>query len=159
MKGLRIELYQPVYLKDFVRLNSEWIQTFFHLESSDHVILNDPEGYILKKGGQIFFAVDETGKAVGCCALIKCAEEGCYELAKMAVSPDSRGKGVGSMLGEAVLAYARGQGYSKLVLEGNTRLEASIALYRKMGFHEVPNEHAVYERCNIKMELDIDGNE
>ncbi|MCD8165408.1 MAG: hypothetical protein LUE93_04325 [Bacteroides sp.] len=55
MEELRIELYRPEYKKDFVRLNSAWIETFFHLESSDHIVLNDPEGTILDKGGQIFF--------------------------------------------------------------------------------------------------------
>ncbi|HJD76856.1 ribosomal protein S18 acetylase RimI-like enzyme [Bacteroides reticulotermitis] len=155
MNELRIELYQPVYLRDFVRLNLEWIQTFFHLESSDRVVLNDPERYILKQGGQIFFAVNGQGKPVGCCALIKHAPEGYYELAKMAVSPQYQGRGIGTLLGEALLAYAREHEVRKIVLEGNTRLASSIALYRKLGFQEVPNLNAAYERCNIKMELNI----
>lgn len=155
MTELRIELYKSAYLRDFVRLNSEWIQTFFHLESSDRVVLNDPEGYILKQGGQIFFAVNEQGRPVGCCALINHPSEERFELAKMAVSPHYQGKGVGRLLGEAALAYARGQGVKTVFLEGNTRMVASIVLYRKLGFKEVPISRAAYSRCNIMMELDL----
>jgi N-acetylglutamate synthase and related acetyltransferases len=155
MDGLRIELYQPSYLKDFVRLNTEWITTFFHLEKSDRVVLNDPEGYILNKGGQIFFAVNENGKVVGCCALIAHSRQEVYELAKMAVSPAYQGKGVGSLLGQAVLAYSRGNEYKKLFLEGNTKMRASISLYRKLGFLEIPRNGASYSRCNIMMELEL----
>ncbi|MDO4164235.1 MAG: GNAT family N-acetyltransferase, partial [Bacteroides sp.] len=96
---MRIELYQLIYRKDFVRLNSEWIRKFFHLEHSDHVILNDPEGYILNQGGQIFFAVDDENHAVGCCALVHHADTGSYELAKMAVDEHCQGHGTGYLLG------------------------------------------------------------
>lgn len=155
MDGVRIELYQPVYRSDFVRLNSEWIRRFFHLESSDRVVLNDPEEYILKRGGQIFFAVDGERHAVGCCALINHPEKNSYELAKMAVSDHCQGMGLGRLLGESAVEYARSHGIRKLFLEGNTRLEASIALYRKLGFREVPMTHPVYRRCNIMMELNL----
>lgn len=40
--------------------------------------------------------------------------------------------------------------------EGNTRLEASIALYRKLGFHEIPLQGNAYERCDILMLFDLD---
>ena len=73
----------------------------------------------------------------------------------MAVSPQYQGRGIGTLLGEALLAYAREHEVRKIVLEGNTRLASSIALYRKLGFQEVPNLNAAYERCNIKMELNI----
>ena len=153
MGELRNELYQPSYQSDFVRLNSEWIKTFFHLESSDRVVFTDPEGYILNKGGQIFFVVNEYGKPVGCCALMSHPEKGIYELAKMAVTPGYQGKGAGSLLGEAALAYARSNGYKKIFLEGNTKMDASIALYKKLGFRAVPKRGASYKRCNIMMEL------
>ncbi len=155
MTELRIELYKSDYLRDFVRLNSEWIQTFFHLESSDLDAFSDPEKYILKQGGQIFFAVNELGRPVGCCALINHPDEKCFELAKMAVSPNHQGRGVGRLLGEAVLAYARGQGIERIFLEGNMRLEASLALYRKLGFKKAAMRENTHQRCDIIMELDL----
>ena len=37
-------------------------------------------------------------------------------------------------------------------LEGNTRLKASIAIYRSLGFVEIPLRGNAYERCDILME-------
>ena len=37
-------------------------------------------------------------------------------------------------------------------LEGNTRLKASIAIYRSLGFVEIPLQGNAYERCDILME-------
>ncbi len=154
MSKWHVELYKPLYRADFVHLNSEWIRTCFRLEPSDREIFNDPEGKIIKPGGQIFLAVDEAGTCIGCCALIR-QGAGIFELAKMAVAPQSQGSGVGKLLGEAALSYARAQGAKKVFLEGNTRLEVSIRLYRKLGFREVPLGEVVYDRCNIRMEMDV----
>ena len=77
--------YSPTYKEDFKRLNVEWISTYFTVEPHDLEQLDDPEGYILSKGGKIFFA--KQGEAIiGTCALIKVSETS-YELAKMGVSP------------------------------------------------------------------------
>ena len=73
----------------------------------------------------------------------------------MAVSPGSRGAGIGRRLGEALVQYAREHGVRHLFLEGNTALETSIALYRKLGFREEPMRNPAYGRCNIMMRLDL----
>lgn len=154
MEDLEIVTYQPEYKEDFVRLNSEWITTFFHLESSDLLALNDPEGYILNKGGQIFFALHQ-GKVVGCCALIPHPDDGTYELGKMAVTPKVQGLGIGYRLGLSLISYADNLGARRIFLEGNTQMEASIVLYRKLGFEVILIDEAAYERCDIKMELEL----
>ena len=46
-------------------------------------------------------------------------------------------------------------GAKRLYLEGNTRLAASIHLYRDLGFKEVPLEGSTYDRCDIIMELKL----
>ena len=74
----------------------------------------------------------------------------------MAVSPKAQGRGIGRMLGESLVDYARKHGVRRIYLEGNTRLEASIALYRKLGFHEIPLQGNAYERCDILMLFDLD---
>lgn len=83
-------------------------------------------------------------------------EKQCHELAKMAVTPKAQGRGIGRMLGESLVDYARKHGVRRIYLEGNTRLEASIALYRKLGFHEIPLQGNAYERCDILMLFDLD---
>lgn len=152
---VHIVRWQPQYAADFVRLNKEWIETYFELEPSDLKIFKSPEQSIIAKGGEIFFAVDEQRKVLGCCALVYHPEDGRYELAKMAVSPQAQGQGIGYQLGMALLKQARSQGVKSLFLEANTRLEASIRLYRKLGFLAVPMQHPAYSRCNLYMELDL----
>lgn len=57
----------------------------------------------------------------------------------MAVSPAAQGHGTGYKLGKALIDYARGKGVKKLFLEANTRLEASVKLYHKLGFKAAEN--------------------
>ena len=52
-----------------------------------------------------------------------------------------------------MLDYARHHHVKRIFLEGNTHLEASISLYRKLGFKEIPLSGNAYERCDILMEL------
>lgn len=154
MEQIEIKLYKADYKEDFIRLNTEWITRFFRLEDSDIYTLNHVEEYIIDQGGQVFFALVD-GRPKGCCALIHHQEEDTYELAKMAVSPSAQGLGLGRKLGEALIAYARTKGIKQIFLEGNTLLETSIILYRKLGFKEVAISHAAYDRCNIMMKLNL----
>lgn len=151
---IKIVTFSERYREDFIRLNTEWIETYFRIEETDRRTFANIDSYILEGGGQIFLAVDEsTGEAVGCCALINHPEKGAYELAKMAVSPKAQGQHIGHKLAGALIEYARKKGARRLFLEGNTKLEASIHLYRSLGFREVKLEGSSYERCNIIMEM------
>ncbi|HKU62499.1 MAG TPA: GNAT family N-acetyltransferase [Gemmatimonadales bacterium] len=142
------------YREAFERLNREWIETYFAVEPSDLAVFRDPEGAIVRPGGQIFFVVDDAGVR-GTCALLPHAP-GVLELAKMAVSPAAQGKGYGELLMRAAIGYARERGVRKLMLVSNTGLAAAIGLYRKCGFREVPIERGIeYARADIQMELDL----
>lgn len=94
------------------------------------------------------------GTVVGTCALIKMDDER-YELAKMAVSEAARGKGIGWLLGRAIIERARDLGATTVYLESNTMLTPAIALYRKLGFKRVTGPPSPYHRCNIQMELGL----
>jgi len=140
----------------FKRLNEAWISTYFWLEDSDKYILNDPQSYILDKGGNVFIALKDA-RPVGTCALMVRDGITC-ELSKLAVEPLEQGKGIGYILGMALIEKARERGFKRIVLEGNTKMEASISLYRKLGFREIPAEYDIHDlanhkRCNIFMEL------
>ena len=151
---ITITTYKEQYKDDFIRLNKEWIERFFKLEESDLQTFAHIDSYIIGNGGQIFVAIDDkTGETVGCCALINHPDKQCYELAKMAVSPHSQGQHVGYELGKHLLEYAKEIGAKRIYLEGNTRLVASINLYRKLGFTEIPLDGNAYDRCDIIMEI------
>jgi DNA-binding MarR family transcriptional regulator/predicted GNAT family N-acyltransferase len=150
-KAVRIVDYQPKYQQAFKALNEEWISTWFTMEEADHKALDNPQGYILKKGGYILVALYE-GEPVGVCALIKMNDpEYDFELAKMAVTPRMKGKNIGWLLGQAALEKARTLGATKIYLESNTILKPAINLYHKLGFQKVVGHATPYERCNIQM--------
>lgn len=136
---------------DFARLNYEWISKDYKIEEHDREILDDPSGYIIGKGGQVFFALVGE-QAVGTVALIKIDEE-TFELAKMAVSPEFRGYNIGLKLINACIEYSEKAGKKRIVLDSNTKQIAAINLYKKVGFKEIPlDPNAPYERSNIRME-------
>lgn len=153
---IEIVEYRPQYKKAFYEFNRRWIESYWELEPHDIEVLNDPEGHILEKGGYIFVAL-YNGTPVGVCALCPMPEESPYdfELAKLAVNNSIRRKGIGHRLCDAVIAKARELGGRMLFLESNTRLKPAIALYRKLGFKELPEYHPAYARGDIQMELPL----
>ncbi|MDO5977906.1 bifunctional helix-turn-helix transcriptional regulator/GNAT family N-acetyltransferase [Flavivirga spongiicola] len=147
--------YLPEHHTDFKKLNEEWINSYFKMEDADRKALENPKDYILDRGGEILVAVQ--GKTVlGVCALLKMQDDDYdYELAKMAVSPKAQGKGIGYLLGKAIIEKAKSLGASNLYLESNTILKPAISLYEKLGFRKVASHYTPYERCNIQMELKL----
>jgi ribosomal protein S18 acetylase RimI-like enzyme len=78
------------------------------------------------------------------------------EIAKMAVAPAARGRGLGDRLMEASLEFARETGASRVIIVSNTVLAPAIRLYRKHGFVEVPLESdGRYQRANIRLEREL----
>jgi GNAT superfamily N-acetyltransferase len=144
-----IENFKKEYAVAFRDLNMAWLQEFFVAEPYDIEVLSNPEKYILDKGGDIYFVV-ENGLPVGTVALMynKYNE---LEFTKMAVDPTRQGKGYGKLLMNHCIDEARKMGASELILYSNTKLNPAITLYRTSGFEEIDIENSEYERCNIKM--------
>lgn len=137
-------------------MNEEWISKYFEMEEADYKALDNPEEYILDKGGKILVALYRD-EPLGVCALIKMNDpEYDYEMSKMAVSPKAQGKNLGGLLGEAIVKTARELGASKIFLESNTILKPAINLYYKLGFKKVSGRPTPYKRANIQMELMIE---
>ncbi|WP_029285311.1 helix-turn-helix domain-containing GNAT family N-acetyltransferase [Pedobacter sp. R20-19] len=153
--GLKVEIvdYKPQYQDAFKSLNEEWISTYFTMEDSDYKALDQPQSYILDKGGYILVALFN-GESLGVCALIKMNDgEYDFELAKMAVAPVAQGKNIGFLLASAIIEKAKSLHASKIYLESNTVLKPAINLYYKLGFKKVVGKPTPYARCNIQMEL------
>ena len=149
--------YSPKYQGDFKKLNEEWITAYFKIEDADRKALNNPQTYILDKGGKILVAV-EAGSTLGVCALLKMQDgKYDYELAKMAVSPKAQGKGIGYLLGKAIIQKATSLGATSLYLESNTILKPALSLYEKLGFQKIAGFPTPYRRCNIQMVLKLNA--
>jgi DNA-binding MarR family transcriptional regulator len=152
---VEIVRYNKKYKEAFKALNEEWISVYFKMEAADYKALDNPESYILKRGGYIFVALYKK-EPIGVCAMIKMdGGKYDYELAKMAVSPKAQGKNAGYLLGLAVIEKAKALGATALYLESNTILKPAINLYQKLGFIKVVGLSSPYERCNIQMELKL----
>ena len=154
---MEIISFQPQYANDFRDLNLAWLKKYFWVEPHDEEVLGKPDKYILSRGGNIFF-VRDNDKIIGTVALMK-IEEGVFELTKMAVTPDYQGKNIGQKLMEHTLEYARKQGWKKLIIYSNRKLENAIYIYKKYGFKEIPIEgNNPYARGDIKMKLEFLNN-
>lgn len=153
-QDIQIVVYRDEFAPDFARLNLEWLQGYELLEDEDKKYLYDPETYIMARGGEIFFAL-ENGKVVGTCAAIRHNSEE-IELAKLAVSPNARGRGLGRLLSETVISFAQESGAKKVTLLSSTKLVAAIKLYESLGFcHAAAPKDLSYETADVFMELEL----
>src|SRR5258708_37748505 len=121
--------YTEQYRDDFKQLNLEWLEKYNLLEEHDVEVLDDPRKNVLDNGGHIYLA-KEDNTIIGSAAIAK-MHDGVYELAKMAVSPLHRGKGVSKILIEYCLGKARELKAEKIILFSNSQLKTAITLYEK----------------------------
>lgn len=131
-------------------MNLEWLKKYFKVEAKDDLILSDPQGEIIDKGGMIFYAKYDN-KIVGTVSLIK-IDETTFELSKMAVTESIQGLGIGNKLMSYCMEVAKHKRIKKLILYSNRKLLPAIYLYKKFGFNEIALENGIYERADIKME-------
>ena len=143
--------YRDQFAADFKRINLEWLDKYHLTEEPDLRILNDPKGTILERGGVIYLA-RENGKIIGSAALIR-EHEDVYELAKMTVVPEWRGKGVSKLLMDKCLDKARELKAKKIILYSNSQLAAALNLYTKYGFKHIEIIDSPLETADVKMEL------
>lgn len=152
---INIILYEDRYASDFRRINLEWLDKYHLTESHDLMVLDDPRGTIIDRGGIIYLA-QAGDEIVGSAALMK-EGEGEYEFAKMAVTPAWQGKGISRMLIDQCMKTARDWNARKLSLFSNSQLKTAISLYEKYGFRHVKVEHSPFTTADVKMELELNG--
>ncbi|RZJ03043.1 MAG: N-acetyltransferase [Brevundimonas sp.] len=150
-QSVEIVSYRPSHAAAWRSLNEDWLLAGgYELEAKDQLVLGDPQGSILDRGGFIFIA-ERDGQPVGCCSLMAMADGG-YEVGKMAVLTDARGLNLGWRLLDACEAAARAAGAPRLYLETNRAQTHAIGLYRRFGFIDLPPQPTPYARCNVWME-------
>jgi putative acetyltransferase len=106
-----IERDRPDCFPDFIRLNEVWITEHFEIEAMDRHLSEDP-GRVLREGGHIFSATID-GIVVGVAALFREGPHE-FELARMAVDPAYRGRGIGRALALAALQRAGDEGATRV---------------------------------------------
>ncbi len=150
---ISIIAYENKYEEDFRKLNLEWLNKYNLAESHDLIVLNDPNGTIIDRGGFIFLA-KLNDKIIGTAGLSK-EHEGEFELIKMGVVPEHQGKGISKMLLEKCIDKAKEIGAKRLILYSNSQLQRAIKLYSKYGFHHVSAVGSPFVTADVKMQLDL----
>jgi putative acetyltransferase len=86
--------------------------------------------------GRLLLAQCE-GRSAGCIALRQLETRIC-EMKRLYVRPEYRGKGIGKLLVDGIIAEARAIGYERMRLDTVTSsMQDAIALYRRRGFREI----------------------
>lgn len=148
---IKIVGYNPIYKKDFIRLNKAWLEEFFYVEPHDIETFENVEEDIINNGGEIFFCL-VNNEVVGTVAMIK-TDAMTFELAKLAIDKTYQGLHLSSRLMEACIELARSKKALKIFLVSNTSLKPALGLYKRFNFIEVPLDETDYDRANIQMEL------
>jgi ribosomal protein S18 acetylase RimI-like enzyme len=63
---------------------------------------------------------------------------GVCEMKRLYVRPAGRGSGAGRALVRAAIAFAGAVGYREILLDSLPGMSAAIAIYRDLGFEEIP---------------------
>ncbi len=150
--NITIKNYESKFDIDFFDLNKAWIEESWILEESDKKDLLNPNK-IIHNGGQVFFAL-ENQKVIGTVAMINSSDDR-FELAKMTVQEDFRGKGIANMLMDECLEFAKENNAKEIFLISNDSLTIARNLYDKYGFKEVDLDSQKYDRGNVKMRLTL----
>lgn len=128
---------------DGVRLLfAEYAQTLnvdLCFQNFDAELANMPGEYTAPRGNLLLATV--AGELAGCCAmrpLDAVDYPNACEMKRLYVRPAYRGLQLGRLLAETILETARVAGYDCILLDTLNDMEAARALYRELGFEDIP---------------------
>jgi GNAT superfamily N-acetyltransferase len=104
--------------------------------------------------GRLLLAEYE-GQLAGCVALHKNEEQIC-EMKRLYLRPSFRGKGLGRLLAEKIIAEARSIGYRRMRLDTvEPVMKDAVVMYRRFGFREIASYRVNPMAGVLYMELDL----
>lgn len=129
--ALIVELHRLGYTPEGPRFGAAFCD--FVAETVSEANLADPAN------GRVWFA-ERDGETLGCAAMITRGDEG--QLRWVVLRPEARGLGCGRALVDRAMDHARHLRFKRVFLETTDGLDASMAIYRKLGFVDVHNAPA-----------------
>ena len=106
-----------------------------------------------------YFIAERSGQILGGAGIYPTEGLGAYtcELVKMYLIPSARCSGIGRMLMQRCIAFARENGYKQIYLETMPELTLAISLYEKTGFNKLsaPMGQSGHFGCGIWMAKEI----
>ena len=129
--------------------------TVYYDESTDRL------SEIFNRAGSIYYIAEQDGIVVGGAGIYPTDGLGdtTCELVKMYLLPSARGIGLGKMLMNKCIDFARESGYIEIYLETMPELSQAIGLYEKVGFERLsaPLGSSGHFGCGICMLKKIQG--
>ena len=96
------------------------LSKMFQIERSTYFVVFDEENNKILGGGGIYPTEGLPADTA--------------ELVKLYLLPETRGKGIGKLLINKCLSFAKQAGYSKVYLESMDELSGAVGLYERLGF-------------------------
>ncbi len=122
-------------------------------QNFDQELAGLPGDYTLPDGRLLLAEYD--GELAACVALHK-LESGICEMKRLYLRPSFRGKGLGRVLAERIIAEARQIGYKRMRLDTvEPVMKDAVAMYRKIGFKEIVPYRANPIAGAMYMELEL----
>lgn len=122
-------------------------------QNFDKELAGLPGGYAPPTGRLLLAEYD--GKLAGCVALHK-LEDGICEMKRLYLRSEFRGKRLGRILADRIIAEARQIGYQRMRLDTvEPVMKDAVAMYRKIGFREIAPYRANPIPGALYMELDL----
>ena len=131
------------------------VESYFDPVAFSNELANLP-GKFAEPRGRLLVA-EEDGRLAGCVALRDLGDGAC-EMKRMFVYPEFHGRGVGKLLGRALVGEAKATGYRKMLLDTGPAQREAQALYRKLGFRDVEPYYELSPELRnwlVFMELDL----
>jgi putative acetyltransferase len=133
---MRIEPISAAQVPQTISLVTETLAEFgiaFGEGSATDEPLKRLPGSYRDSGGEFFVALDDGGALLGTAGVAPVAS-GTFELRKMYLRPQARGRGVGRALLAACLDFCRARGAKTVVLDTVEEMHDAIAFYERNGF-------------------------
>jgi putative acetyltransferase len=122
-------------------------------QNFDKELAELPGDYAAPQGRLLLAEYD--GQIAGCVAL-RSKETGICEMKRLYLRPQFRGKGLGRILAERIIAEAREIGYQRMRLDTvEPVMKDAVAMYRKLGFKDIEPYCANPEAGAMYMELQL----
>lgn len=126
-------------VRDLVREYAASLNVDLCFQDLEAELKSLPGQYAEPRGALRLAVVD--GMPAGCCALrplVNVDYANACEMKRLFVRARFRGMGIGRLLAESILEAARLAGYTCVLLDTLSDMETARAMYRDLGFAEIP---------------------